>query len=88
MWVLLKNGQTLQADEVAKKFSDFGDFNIFKDSQTSCYVEFFYIDESKVKSQQVKEIIEMVNSNKEALGVEIVVPYEEAVKFKSHNRIE
>jgi len=32
------------ADKIAEFFLTYGDFNVFKDSSRSCYLEFYYFD--------------------------------------------
>jgi len=34
----------MEAGEVSKKFEQYGDFYLFKDTQNSIYLEFFYFD--------------------------------------------
>ena len=75
-------------NEIASKFTDFGDFNIVKDSGNSCYLEFYFIEPKKVPTQKLEEVIQQINANKEQIGVRIATPYSGAVKFESHNRIE
>ena len=45
------------------------------------------MEESKVPGQTIEGLIKAVMEEKEAHGVEIIVPYAEAVKFKAHDRI-
>jgi len=80
----------LSADKLARLFDDFGDFNIFKDSQSSFFMEFFYLELCTVPSQTVEEFISKVTAPELAkqLGIKAVVPYMEATKFKAHNRLE
>jgi hypothetical protein len=80
--------KTLSADQIAHKFTEFGDFNIYKDHHDSCYIEFYYYDPAKVKEGNLQSFIDSVNSKKEEYGIEIAAPYQEAVKFKAHNRLE
>jgi len=87
-WVqLAPHYHHLRADQLSHLFTKFGDFSIFKDSLTSFYLEFYYIEESKVPSQSIEGLIRAVSEEKEQLGVEVIVPYAEAVKFKAHDRI-
>lgn len=80
----------LMADELAQRLSDFGDFNVFKDSQSSFFLEFYYIEPAKVPSQTVEEFIKVLLNADDAKkrGIKQVVPYREANKFKAHNRLE
>ena len=77
----------MKADLIATKFTDFGDFNIFKDHQDSCYIEFYFFDTSSGVSS-LQEFIDVINERKKEFGVELIVPYSEAVKFKAHDRLE
>jgi hypothetical protein len=38
------------ADSLAKRFADFGDFNLTKDSKNSFFIEFYFIEPSIVPS--------------------------------------
>ncbi len=80
----------MSADKLAKLFDDFGDFNIFKDSQSSFFMEFYYLEVATVPSQTVEEFIQKVTAPEAAkqLGIKAVVPYKDATKFKAHNRLE
>ena len=52
VWVQMEQDCTndRMADEMAHKLSDFGDFNVFKDSQNSLYLEFYHIEPAVVPS--------------------------------------
>lgn len=39
----------MSADQIAHKFTEYGDFNIFKDDYNSCYIEFYYFDPATVQ---------------------------------------
>lgn len=43
--------QALTAETVASMFSEYGDYYLFKDTLNSVFMEFFYLDKSKVKDQ-------------------------------------
>lgn len=51
------------ADKLALRLNEFGDFNIFKDSQSSFFMEFYYIEADIVPSQTVEDLIEMVTKS-------------------------
>jgi hypothetical protein len=88
VWVQMdKDGQMI--DEMARNFSEFGDYNTFKDSQSSFFLEFYYIEPKVVPSQTIDEFIKVLFSSKfaEERGIKMVVPYAEAIKFKAHNRL-
>jgi hypothetical protein len=73
---------------MAEMFSIYGDFNIQRDSKTSFYIEFYYLEPKIVHTQTIEEFIQLVNAQKEKLGIQVIVPCQDAVKFKAHNRIE
>jgi hypothetical protein len=75
------------ATDIGRKFDEFGDFNIYKDSQNSCYIEFYYFDKERLPSGNIGEFIKIVQEKPEDYGVTIIAPYEEAVKFKAHDRL-
>ena len=79
--------KNLSADQIAQKFTEYGDFNIYKDHHNSCYIEFYYFDPAKNPSQNLTGFIESVTKNNKELGVVHVAPYGEAVKFKAHDRM-
>lgn len=67
-------------------FGEFGDFSVFKDTKYSCYIEFYYYDEQRVKN--IEEVIEQVVVKKGEMGISEILPHKDAVKFKSHNRLD
>lgn len=59
VWVqMAKDGQMI--DEMARVFSEFGDFNTFKDSQSSFFLEFYYLEPKIVPSQTIEEFIKVL----------------------------
>lgn len=78
------------ADKLALRFNDFGDFNIFKDSQSSFYMEFYFIEPATVPTQTIDEMITIMRRPDVSakIGLKNVVLYKDATKFKAHNRIE
>lgn len=42
------------AVELSTRFSEFGDFKIEKDTQSSFYMEFFFLEESAVPEQSIE----------------------------------
>ena len=78
------------ADKLAQRFNDFGDFNIFKDSQSSFYMEFYYFEPKTVPNQNAEEVIKLLIENGEGLkkGVKAAVMAKDAQKFKAHNQLE
>lgn len=51
MHVIFKEdfAKTRSAEQIAKQFEDYGDFYCQKDTNTSCYMEFFYFDKNFIK---------------------------------------
>jgi hypothetical protein len=78
------------ADKLAQRFNEFGDFNIYKDSQTSFFMEFYFIEADAVASQTIEELIAVFLKPEVAqkIGIKNVVQYKDAIKFKAHNRLE
>lgn len=48
------------ADKLANLFSEFGDFNLYKDSQNSFYLEFFHLEPEIVPTQTAEEFISII----------------------------
>ena len=86
VWVQVET-QDEAADKSAHLFTEYGDFNLYKDSTTSFFMEFYYMEPTKVPSQTVDEFISIVGQ-KPVKGVKKVVPYRDAVKFKAHKMLE
>lgn len=78
------------ADKLSQRFNDFGDFNIFKDSQSSFFMEFYFIEPDTVPTQTIDEMISVLLKPEvsEKIGLKNVVLYKDAIKFKAHNRLE
>ena len=74
-------------EQLAKLFEEYGDFNTFKDSDNSCFIEFFIYEPSKVQSKSIEDFVKIVNESKNKFGVKVACLYNEANKFKAHNRI-
>ncbi|TNV81953.1 hypothetical protein FGO68_gene6872 [Halteria grandinella] len=88
VWVQLAE-EGLMIDEMAKAFTEFGDYNTFKDSQSSFFLEFYYLEPKLVPTQTIDEFISVLFASKlaEERGIKEVVPYANAIKFKAHNRL-
>jgi hypothetical protein len=54
----------LSAETVASMFIDYGDFYAYKDTEDSCFFEFFFIDGTNVPDRTLKTFIEIVLSEK------------------------
>lgn len=80
----------LSTEAMARCLSDFGDYNVFKDSSSSFFLEFYYIEPATVPTQTVEAVLQVLRSGDaaEQRGILAAVPYSEATKFKAHNRLE
>lgn len=80
-------------DVLASLLSDFGDFNVFKDTHNSIYLEFFYFEPEAVPGQSVEDFIKVLTVENEGAkaksrGIKKIVPWKVAAKFKAHNRLD
>jgi len=57
VWVQMADDSVLNVDEMAKTLSEFGDYNVFKDSQNSFFLEFYFIEPALIPTQTVDEVI-------------------------------
>lgn len=91
-WVQMDEAAStgLSAGDLAHLFSEFGDFNVYKDSQSSFFMEFYYLEPSIVPSQTIPEFINVLTTGETARSknVKAAVEYKDATKFKAHNRLE
>lgn len=76
--------KNLTAETIASMFSEYGDYYLFKDTEDSVFMEFFFLDKAKVKDQQIDSFIKLVKTVPQFKVKEGVV-YEKAPKFKAHN---
>ena len=90
VWVQMEDSVDETADKLAHRMSEFGDFNVFKDSQSTFFMEFYFIEPDVVPTQSIEDLISMVLKPDVAkrLAIKAIVPYKEATKFKAHNRLE
>ena len=77
----------MSAEAVASMFIDYGDFYAYKDTENSCFFEFFFIDRTHVPDRTLKTFIQVVLSDKKFKVVSGCI-HNEAPRFKAHNRIE
>ncbi len=47
----------MEAQEISKLFETYGDFFLFKDTPTSIYMEFFYVDKKVVQSGKIADLL-------------------------------
>lgn len=65
--------QALTAETVASMFNEYGDYYLFKDTQDSVFMEFFYLDKSKVRDQTPDSFIKLVKAQPQFHVVEGVL---------------
>jgi hypothetical protein len=58
------------ADEIGKRLEDFGDVNIYKDTDLTCYLEFYFLEPSLFPVSSEEAIIKKLLEWKEKLGIE------------------
>lgn len=75
----------LSAETVAHMFADFGDFYAYKDTESSCFFEFFMLDEQHVPERTVEQFIQVVKARTELHVVSGCV-HQDAPRFKAHDR--
>eukprot|EP00347_Sterkiella_histriomuscorum_P019713 403340574 len=82
--------EDMRADQLSHKLGQYGDFAIVRDSKNSFYLEFFYLEPNMVQSQDIDGFIQALNEGEKMkeLGFKHIVPYQEAVKFRAHNRFD
>lgn len=66
--------EKLEAGEVSKMFEQYGDFYLFKDTQNSVFVEFFFLDPKSVSDGKPETLVELLKQNEE-------LPIEEALLY-------
>jgi hypothetical protein len=71
------------AERIARVFTEFGDYNVMRDSKDSCFIEFYSYDKDAVKGQSIDDFIEVMTERKEEFGVKEVRSYDTARKFKA-----
>ena len=50
-WVQIEESQGhMMADQIARQFDEYGDFNVYKDSKTSFFMEFYFLEKATVPS--------------------------------------
>ena len=60
LWVQMDESIEETADRLSHRLAEFGDFNIFKDSQSSFFMEFYFLEPDTVPSQTVDELISII----------------------------
>ncbi len=72
--------KSVLADEIARIFSEFGDLNVYKDSHSSFFIEFYFIEPSAVPTQTIPDFIKVLFAKEAGTflknrGIKDVVPY-------------
>ena len=91
IWIKFKPSypsDDLSADSIASLFDKMGDFQVYKVTKKSIYLQFYFIDKSVISDNSLKGVIEYLGSNPDTFHIEQVLTYAEAPKFKAHNRLE
>jgi len=88
-WILFETNQSQtflgchQAERIARSLTEFGDYNIMRDSKNSCFIEFYSYDKDVVKEGNIESFIEVIKERKEEFGIVEVRDYAHAKKFKA-----
>jgi len=77
----------LEALEISKLFDAYGDFFLYKDSLTSIYLEFFFVDPQMVPSKKVEDLIPNLLQRQDLQIVE-ATHHRAAPKFKAHSNFD
>lgn len=68
-------------------FEDYGDFFLYKDTQNSIYMEFFFVDPKIIPSKSVGDLLANLLQRRD-LGIVQVHDHKQAPKFKAHNNFD
>ena len=72
-----------EASELCKMFESYGDFFLQKDTVSSAFLEFFFIDPLAIPSQSIADLIAKLQE-REDLQILHALQHKQAPKFKSH----
>lgn len=73
----------MEALDISKLFESYGDFFLYKETHSSIYMEFFFIDPQMVPSKQVQDLLVKLTERAD-LKILKVQNHREAPKFKAH----
>lgn len=76
-----------EATEISKLFESYGDFFLHKDTPTSIYLEFFFIDPVTIPSKSLADLIAHLMSRQD-LKIEHAFDHKQAPKFKAHSNFD
>ncbi len=68
-------------------FEKYGDFYLFKDTENSVFLEFFYLDKDNVPERKLSTFCKIVKETPELRVIE-AVEHEDAPKFQAHNNFD
>lgn len=93
IWIKFKetfNVDDLSAETIAQMFSNFGDYQVYKDTQKSCIINFFYYDVKVVGSKSIQGLLELLKKpeSMDKYYIDQVCTYDQAPKFVAHNHFE
>jgi len=74
----------MESRELSKLFKEYGDFYLFKDTHSSVYLEFFFVDPLMVPSKKVEDLIASL-LQREDLQIVQATHHRQAPKFKAHS---
>ena len=77
----------MTAEAISDLFSEFGDFYAYKDTENSCFFEFFYIDPQQVPDRKIETFFKVILSRPDLNVVKGCV-HQEAPRFVSHDKFE
>ena len=90
-----ENGQAASVYDVAELFQQFGDINVVKATETSCFIDLQDVDKSAVvankkqsPAQKLMEIVKGKMKTKEFGIIEAVTSYREAPRYQFDSKKE
>ena len=73
--------------QISKLFDAYGDFFVFKDSLTSIYLEFFFVDPQMIPTKKVEDLIPNLLQRQD-LQITEVTHHRQAPKFRAHSQFD
>ena len=77
----------MEALQIAKLFNAYGDFFVFKDSLTSIYLEFFFVDPTMIPTKKIDDLIPVLLQRQD-LQITQVTKHRQAPKFTAHSNFD
>jgi len=78
---------TKEATEISKMFESYGDFFLHKDTPSSAYLEFFFIDPATIPSMKLSDLIADLKARQD-LSIIDAFDHSGAPKFKAHTNFD